>query len=519
MSENHITADGVKYSPVRKSADDEMKEPSRCSPAALYAVAAVLSLLTAGFVVGSVVMWGTNVFEDAVLQNLVIRNDTQTFQWWVDPPVQPLVRVYIFNYSNAVEFEAGNAEKLRVNEVGPFAFRQHLHKVNVAFTNNGTVRYQDDASFTFVPELSVGGLNTTKLRLINMPLVSAISMLRKSSYWTQIGVKAVMAKSPFLHLDVEEFLWGYQEALMTLSSIFSMFGLSPSDMRLGFLEARSGIGRSMIEAETGARDMKQLGIIVSVDGEPRLRAWGDTECSRVDGTDGSMFPPHLVEQHAPLYLFNKELCRRLPLEFEKDLMVNDIPARRYRPPRNVFARGDVNPENACFCQSDECPPGGVFNASPCAFGAPIMVSLPHFHLGDKELLEAIEGMNPDPEKHDIYLDIHPTLGVVMRGKTSLQFNVRVEKSKVLTQLDRFSEGMILPIAWMEVAMNELPPDLHSILYSATHTVNLARQILRWGLLALAVLCFVILSCTLHKYRSEMCSTRRTESKDHVLKPL
>jgi hypothetical protein len=35
-----------------------------------------------------------------------------------------------------------------------------------------------------------------------------------------------------------------------------------------------------------------------------------------------------------------------------------------------------------------------------------MLSLPHFYLGDPRLLEEVEGLKPDPEKHDMYLDVH-----------------------------------------------------------------------------------------------------------------
>lgn len=39
-------------------------------------------------------------------------------------------------------------------------------------------------------------------------------------------------------------------------------------------------------------------------------------------------------------------------------------------------------------------------------GAPIMMSFPHFYLGEPSLLETVEGLKPDPEKHDGYLDVH-----------------------------------------------------------------------------------------------------------------
>jgi hypothetical protein len=38
-----------------------------------------------------------------------------------------------------------------------------------------------------------------------------------------------------------------------------------------------------------------------------------------------------------------------------------------------------------------------------------MISFPHFYLGDPRLLEEVEGLNPDPEKHNSYLDVHEVL--------------------------------------------------------------------------------------------------------------
>ena len=38
-----------------------------------------------------------------------------------------------------------------------------------------------------------------------------------------------------------------------------------------------------------------------------------------------------------------------------------------------------------------------------------MLSFPHFYLGDPRLLEQVEGLNPDPKKHEFYLDVHEVL--------------------------------------------------------------------------------------------------------------
>jgi hypothetical protein len=40
--------------------------------------------------------------------------------------------------------------------------------------------------------------------------------------------------------------------------------------------------------------------------------------------------------------------------------------------------------------------------------SPIMLSFPHFYLADPKLREAVEGISPpDPEKHQLYIDVQP----------------------------------------------------------------------------------------------------------------
>jgi hypothetical protein len=37
------------------------------------------------------------------------------------------------------------------------------------------------------------------------------------------------------------------------------------------------------------------------------------------------------------------------------------------------------------------------------------ISKPHFLDADKEILESVVGLAPDPEKHDTYTDFHPVI--------------------------------------------------------------------------------------------------------------
>ena len=84
-----------------------------------------------------------------------------------------------------------------------------------------------------------------------------------------------------------------------------------------------------------------------------------------------------------------------------------ISITRFAPPDNVFGTPDENPYNSCFCPDGHCAPSGVFNISSCQFGSPLVMSWPHFFQADPKLLQDVEGLNPDREKHQFQLDVLP----------------------------------------------------------------------------------------------------------------
>lgn len=43
---------------------------------------------------------------------------------------------------------------------------------------------------------------------------------------------------------------------------------------------------------------------------------------RIDGTDGSAFPPSMVDKKKTLYIYNSIMCRRFPLVFDEEVLVS-----------------------------------------------------------------------------------------------------------------------------------------------------------------------------------------------------
>ena len=164
-------------------------------------------------------------------------------------------------------------------------------------------------------------------------------------------------------------------------------------------------------------------------------------CREIYGNDGTQFPP-FVEKEVTKWLFVSELCRSIWLEFDTEVDFNGIEAYRYRPPVSVFSMR--NPDNYCYCPefnqcakanltsdtwiADDCYANckdGFLRVGDCYGGIPVIMSAPHFYNADSGLLKQIEGISPDQEQHDTYLDIEPITGIPLRA------HKRIQVSKVL----------------------------------------------------------------------------------------
>ena len=186
-----------------------------------------------------------------------------------------------------------------------------------------------------------------------------------------------------------------------------------------------------LEAKTGLKNRNDLGQIVKFNGKDKLPWWSGDKCNELKsvlsifciclffhidslsifrGTDGFAYPPNLSKSDK-IYVFNRDLCRSIPLEFSEEIKdANDIPGYRFVPPANLFGTPQENPDNACFCNNPNgiCDtPSGVFNVSACQYGSPTLLSWPHFFQAEQSLRDAVKGMKPNKDKHQFYIDVQP----------------------------------------------------------------------------------------------------------------
>lgn len=111
-----------------------------------------------------------------------------------------------------------------------------MEHVNVTFNDNGTMSFNPVRTHIPRPDLSVGDLQTDIIITPNVGLLGASTLAAEFSSFASFGL-ATLVKSlkvePFLRLKVYDFLFGYDDDLITLASNI-VPSLIPFD-RLGYI--------------------------------------------------------------------------------------------------------------------------------------------------------------------------------------------------------------------------------------------------------------------------------------------
>lgn len=455
----------------------------------------VLVLLVVS-VFGTYLMWTSDILGDTVNDMLILRNGSAAFESWRNPPVHPLMRIRIFNYTNLEAYKNGEAEKLLVEEVGPYVFREISRKADVRFGDNGTtITYRLNNTYVFVPEESSGTLNDTVI-VANTPLMTAFARMRDAGTLARLALRGAMRAleaQPFHQLTVHQLFWGYSDRLTsTIQKVLGPFNPSMRNLKVGLLQTKQGLSEEewTVYSGAGEQGLSKLGYYAAYNGESQVDYyWGD-ECNQIEGSDGSRFPPALVHPGGSVWVYLRETCRRTLLVYNDTVKVmNGIPGLRFlaQAPKRL-EKG----EEDCFCsEKDGCLPYALMDSSYCKNGAPIIVSGPHFLKADRDIQTVVDGLNPDPEKHEPYLVIHERMGVPIAGKSRFQFNVKIHATGGYRYMYPL-EGQVVPIIWLERDIGEFPPDLQKILYFTAVTLDSLKAGLQHGLPVVAAMCALAL---------------------------
>ncbi|NWH82782.1 CD36 protein, partial [Piaya cayana] len=407
--------------------------------------------LLAGAIIGAVlavfggvlIPLGNKIIDKTIKKEAVIANGTIAFQNWIVPGSSVYRQFWIFNVQNPSEVLESGARPV-LEQRGPYTYRvRYLPKENITENPDGTISYMLPNVARFEPDMSVGTENDT-ITCLNLAVVAAPAVYTNNFIRLLLNTWIKSSKSQMLqNRTVKEILWGYKDPFLNKIPF-------PLDPVLGVFYPYNGTLDGLYKVYTGKEDIKKTAIIESYKNKRNLSYW-EGHCDLVNGTDGASFPP-FVKKDQVLRFFSSDICRSIYGVFQGKKNVKGIQLYRFTVPREAFASPAEVGDNYCFCKDQEisqnCTLAGVLDISACKAGRPVFISLPHFLHASESIQNDVEGLSPNEEEHDTFLDVEPITGFTLRFAKRLQVNLLVKPAAKIEALSKVKKPYIFPILWL-----------------------------------------------------------------------
>lgn len=83
---------------------------------------------------------------------------------------------------------------------------------------------------------------------------------------------------------------------------------------------RNGTLAEVSTMHTGHSGMDKFGYLDRINGQAQLPFWPDAPCTDIAASEGSFFPPRAFTNSNTVYIYDKDLCRKLPLTFVRSVV-------------------------------------------------------------------------------------------------------------------------------------------------------------------------------------------------------
>ncbi|EZA62031.1 Sensory neuron membrane protein [Ooceraea biroi] len=402
------------------------------------------------------------ILKSQVKSQVRLKKGSEMRGFWEKLP-QPLdFNIYVFNVTNPIEIKSG--AKPIVQEIGPFHYDLYRDKENIEdrdaddsveyslrqvwhFNREKSIMSEETEICSFHPIMIAIVLVTLRdkpgaIAIVNKALESIFK--KPESIFIKTTVKDLFFRGITFDCSVTDFAGSAVCASLKERKDAGL--IEEGDLiRYGYLAVANGSYLpERIRVLRGIKNYEDVGRVLTLGNETKMNVWSDSPCNDFRGTDGTIFPPFLTKEK-DVWAHFPDICRSIAAYYVGPGTVQGFKTLHY-----TSDMGDptMDKDMKCLCVEPEgCMPKNVFNAGPC-LGVPMRISLPHFYNSDPRYYEMIDGLNPDPMKHQMTFDFEPMTGTPIRAYKKIQFNVLVGPVPKLKLMDSFPEALF-PIFWIE----------------------------------------------------------------------
>ncbi|CAG9819613.1 unnamed protein product [Phaedon cochleariae] len=407
-----------------------------------------LSLILIGIVLAF--LW-ISIVQKIVNHELSLADSKTTgFTMWKETPIPMYLAFRFFNWTNYEEYQKNHTIKPNFTECGPYTYSEHHIRENITFFDDYTITYYNRRIWKYAPERSVGSLNDL-ITTFNPILATVANMVKFKHIIVREGVNFFLQekKTPLaVTKTVNEFIFeGYDDPMLDLLHQLHIKGINVPFTKFGWFVDRNNSVEydGIFNMNSGGDDIEKLGIINTWNNMSEIPYWKG-QCQKVVGTSGELwYPPRDAKT---VEIFSNDLCSPVSLSHQGEYTVHGIEGHKYVGSDRTLDNGTKYPEMSCFLTDGVQQRAGVRNVTLCKFGAPALISFPHFYNADPYYLQDIDGLKPDASKHEMYLSLEPRTGLPLKVRAAFQLNLQVEEIVGITLLEKVGKKL-MPAFWFE----------------------------------------------------------------------
>lgn len=407
-------------------------------------------LIVLGVITGS--LWIAYLDNWTITKILTLTQSSISYDLWQETPIPMYFKFYMFNWTNSHEFLTTYKVKPHFEEMGPYVFREIDYKVNQIWHDNGTVTFQRRKIWIFEESLSKGSLSDKVTNLNPIVATVAFSVRNKTSFIRKLTNKFMesLGEQLIFTKSVNSLLFeGYNDTLLDIAR--KMNATKLPYYKFGWFYGRNGSDSydGTFNMFTGKNDFYNMGVLNEWNFNNRTDYYQGS-CGLINGTLGDFWPP--LPNNKTISLFVPDICTSVTLIYSNRTTFKDLEGSRYVGDNTMLDNGKNVTSRKCYCPNGDCGPSGTLNISSCKFGAPAFVSMPHFYLADPSYTEAITGMFPNKEKHELSIVLEPTTGIPMQVKAQLQLNLLIDRVEDMSMFENISTTYV-PMLWFTQEAN------------------------------------------------------------------
>ncbi|XP_055642679.1 protein croquemort-like [Toxorhynchites rutilus septentrionalis] len=407
------------------------------------------------------------IIDSVARQEFVLEPGARVYDNWLSSDVPMYFDMYFWDWTNPEDITNPNVQPHFVQR-GPYVFLEVQERGDVRFNDDHTITFKQKRTWRYIPEQSNGDflndrVTTPHTMLLTVgKLVEGNTMLQfmvngmiaQNNLLDGITYKNVLVKDIFFDGAEDKLLAALQTLLAEVPDLIEGVELPAWDGFGYFVERNTSFEHDGIfRMNTGTDDWSRTGHMRTWNNESSVPYFRE-RCGQVRGSAGQVNAPMTNAQfHNPgdFVLFITDVCSAISLRHEGDFTLNDLQGKLWVGDRRVFDNGNNFAETECQCTApvEECPAlkPGLMDVSGCNFGAPMLVSFPHFYLADPSYLLAVSGMSPKRQSHEFRYALHPFSGTPLTVNGRLQFNVHLRDYGL--DLTKDVPDVVMPVFWVE----------------------------------------------------------------------